>query len=168
MLKIDHQQQFAEDCTNIRDSEVLEFLFKRHFKIECFSSFVKVENTWYGRECHVYKLTCKVYYGVQIQVLPPFEVFGSIADCDKGIMPSPADILFTLADALTIPDNFYEWADNMGGVAYFEGVKTVRGIQVKLNDLGKHHSTMYDIKTSFQRHVPEAVLNELATLMEDY
>jgi hypothetical protein len=166
MLKIDHEQQFVEDY-DVRDSEVLEFLFKRHFTIECHSSFVKSEHFINGKECHVYKLTCKAYYGIHKQALEPFEVFGSIDACSKGIMPSPADILYTVADALTMEDNFYEWADNMG-ICYFEDIKTVRGIQEKLNDLIKHHNTMHDIKLSFQRHVPEAVRNEIITLMEDY
>jgi hypothetical protein len=95
-------------------------------------------------------------------------VFGSIHDCEKGSVPTAGDILYTVADALTMPDNFYEWVEDMGGVVYFEGIKTVREIQEKFNVLMKHHSTMHDIKLSFKRHVPEAVLNELTTLMEDY
>lgn len=168
MLKIDHEQQFAEDCTNIRDSEVLEFLFKKGLIIECMSSFVKTENNWYGRECHVYKLTCKAYYRTPDTLIHTFEVFGSIADCDKGIMPSPTDILFTIATALTIEDNFYEWVESWGGIAYFEGIKTVRGMQVKLNNLMIDHSAIHDIKTAFNRRVPSDVLVELTTLMEDY
>jgi hypothetical protein len=168
MLKIDHQQQFVEDCENVRDSDVLEFLFKRHFTIECHSSFVKSEHLINGKECHVYKLTCKPYYGVQKQALEPFEVFGSIDACEKGVMPSAGDILYPLADALTMSDNFYDWIEDMAGTVYFEGIKTVRGIQEKLNDLIKFHSTMHDIKLSFQRHVPNTVRDEIITLMEDY
>jgi hypothetical protein len=168
MLKIDHQQQFIEDFDNVRDTEVLEFLFKRHLTIECHSSFFKAPHLNYGRECHVYKLVCTAYYGVQKTALEPFEVFGSVDNCEKGIMPSPADILYTLADALTMPDNFYEWVEDMAGIVYFEGIKTVRGIQEKLNDLIKHHNTMHDIKLSFHRNVPNTVRDEIITLMEDY
>ena len=168
MLKIDGQRQFAEDCTNIRDSEVLEFLFKKGLIIECMSSFVKSEHRIRGRECHVYKLTCKAYYRTHDTLIHTFEVFGSIADCDKGIMPSPTDILFTIAESLNVPDNFYEWAEDWGSVAYFEGIKTVRGIQEKLNELIKYHSSIHDIKTAFNRRVPADILVELTTLMEDY
>ena len=168
MLKIDHEQQFVEDYTYERNVDVLEFLFKRHFTIECHSSFVKSEHLINGKECHVYKLTCKPYYGVQKQALEPFEVFGSIDACEKGVMPSAGDILYPLADALTMPDNFYDWVEDIAGITYFEGIKTVRGIQDKLNELIKYHSTMHDIKLSFQRHVPNTVRDEIITLMEDY
>jgi hypothetical protein len=168
MLKIDHEQQFVEDCDNVRDKEVLEFLFKKCLIIECTSSFVKSPRDVYAKVWHVYKLTCKAYYRTHDTLISTFEVFGSIHDCDKGIMPSAGDILYTVADALTMDDNFYEWADNMGGTAYFEDIKTVRGIQEKVSELLKHHSDMHDVKTSFKRRVPPAVLVELTTLMEDY
>ncbi len=168
MLKIDGQRQFAEDCTNIRDSGALEFLFKKGLIIECMSSFVKSPHLVYGKECHVYKLTCKAYYHTHDTLLSTFEVQGSIDDCSKGIMPSPADILFTIATALTIADNFNEWVEDWGSVSYFEGIKTVRGIQETLNDLTKLHNTLHDIKTAFNRRVPSDVLVELTTLMEDY
>lgn len=167
MLTIDHQE-FAEDWDSQLDRDVLEFLSKNNFTIECHSSFVKSEHLINGRACPVYKLTCKAYYGIHKKALYPFEVYGSIDACEKGVMPSPADILYTIADALTMPDNFYDWVEDMAGTVYFEGIKTVRGIQEKLNYLIKHHSIMQDIKIAFQRRVPEDVRNEIITLMEDY
>jgi hypothetical protein len=164
MLKIDHNRQFVEDCTNIRDSEVLEFLFKKGLIIECVSSFVKSPHVV---NHHVYKLTCKAYYRTHDTLIHTFEVQGSIHECENGIMPSPSDILYTLADALTMADNFYDWVEDWG-IDCFDGIKTVRGIQEKLNDLIKSHSTMHDIKTAFKRRVPEDILVELTTLMEDY